>query len=183
MNTRHKIGLGALSLGAAAYGYNSLTWTSVFKTAVVTTADHVELKGLALEKERALIGKLVRPVFPTNVEEISAYISLSSAAKGVQIAVIGGGVAGTMSGAALGYYATKGVAHAFKRLLFRVLLLPPLSIVGGTAVSIAAFAKSLYSVMEKSTVILAPVPPASAALLEKALPQAVVDKMRYKGGR
>ena len=131
-------------------------------------------------KEQELVGKIVRPCFPTNLDDCFAYhrliTSVDRLETKVQLSAIGGGMLGLYTGVAV----TRNFDAFLTRVLARALILPPLISCGSAVAVGATVAVLVYGVREDALGVMVPVSPHGEALARKILPQEVVDGMVFK---
>jgi hypothetical protein len=131
-------------------------------------------------RERALIGKLVRPVLPTSLDEIMAYRRIIAAADGLEtttnIAMLGG----ALLGAAAGIAATRRIGSWPLRLAARCVLVPPAMSSGCAVTTGVVLAGTVYTLRADVMDVLVPLGPAADAFARSSLPSGVVSVMEYK---
>ena len=109
------------------------------------------------ERERALVGKLVRPVFPTSVDEALAYrriIALSDGGLGMTLNVAMYG--GALLGAAAGIVATRRIGSWPLKFVARCVLVPPSISCGSAVMTGVVLSRLLYTLRGDAVDILVP---------------------------
>ena len=183
MNRRLKLGLvlgtGTAGLGYAAY--KSLTPEKVLAGAAeaIGHRTYTNLGDLS-ERERALHGKIVRPVFPTSGEELSDYMTIIGSLKSAKVQMILGGCVGSIGGGALGFLSTRGIESSAKRILTRLILVPTLVSVFSFGGAMFTLTYAVYRIRDRAHKVMTPVSSGTDLALRNALPSAAVDKLTFK---